>query len=90
MPHQGTSNGYNNISFYGEILKLSQKFHQIQQTVSKTHIPLAIASAKHFIGEKEKPTNKGNDKHEDADFLLHNTSHYMQLCNVCTKFQNPR
>ena len=24
--------------------------------------------------EKEKWTNKGNDKHEDADFVLHHTS----------------
>ena len=28
---------------------------------------------KKFIGEKEKMTNKGNDKHEDADYLLHDT-----------------
>ena len=27
------------------------------------------------VGEKEKWTNKGNDKHEDADSVLHNTSH---------------
>ena len=27
-----------------------------------------------FIGEKEKWRNKGNDKHEDADSLLHNTT----------------
>ena len=26
---------------------------------------------KNFIGEKVKMTNKGNDKHEDADSLLH-------------------
>ena len=26
---------------------------------------------KNFIGEKEKMTNKGSDKHEDADSLLH-------------------
>ena len=26
---------------------------------------------KHFTGEKEKWTNKGKDKHEDADFVLH-------------------
>ena len=28
-----------------------------------------------FIGEKGKWTNKENDKHEDADSVLHNTSH---------------
>ena len=30
---------------------------------------------KYFIGEKEKMTNKGNDKHEDADSLFNNTSY---------------
>ena len=29
---------------------------------------------KNFTGEKEKWTNKGKDKHEDADSLLHDTS----------------
>ena len=29
-----------------------------------------------FIGEKEKWTNKGNDKQEEADSLLHNTTSY--------------
>ena len=30
---------------------------------------------KNFIGEqKEKWINKGNYKHEDADFVLHNTT----------------
>ena len=31
-----------------------------------------------FIGEKEKWTNKGNDKQEEADSLLHNTTSYTQ------------
>ena len=31
-----------------------------------------------FIGEKEKWTNKENDKQEEADFLLHNTTSYTQ------------
>ena len=35
--------------------------------------------AKSFIGKKEKCTNKGNDKHEDADSLLHNTTTYTQI-----------
>ena len=29
-----------------------------------------------FIGEKEKLTNKGNDKQEKADSLLHNATSY--------------
>ena len=29
---------------------------------------------KTFTGEKENWTNKENDKHQDADSLLHNTS----------------
>ena len=31
-----------------------------------------------FIGEKEKWTNKENDKQEEADSLLHNTTSYTQ------------
>ena len=31
-----------------------------------------------FIGEEEKWTNKGNDKQEEADSLLHNTTRYTQ------------
>ena len=34
---------------------------------------------KNFIGEKEKWTNMGNDMHEDADSVLHNTSHTQYL-----------
>ena len=34
---------------------------------------------KFFIGEKKKWTNKGNDKHEEADSLLHNIS----SCTQC-------
>ena len=45
------------------------------------------SSTKTFIGEKEKWTNKGNDKHEDANSVLHNNQ---VIPNVCTKFQNPR
>ena len=30
---------------------------------------------KNFIGEKEKWTNKGNDKHEGAYSALHDTGH---------------
>ena len=31
-----------------------------------------------FIGEKEKWTNKGNDKQQHADSLLHNTTSHTQ------------
>ena len=37
-----------------------------------------------FIGEREKWTNKGNDKQEEADSLLHSTSYTQHL------YQNPR
>ena len=33
---------------------------------------------KNFIREKEKWTEKGNDKHADGDSLLHNTTGYTQ------------
>ena len=38
-----------------------------------------------FTNEKEKWTNKGNNKHDAADSLFHNTRSHTQ----CTKFQNP-
>ena len=31
-----------------------------------------------FIGQKEKWTNNGNDKQEEADSVLHNTTSYTQ------------
>ena len=38
---------------------------------------------KNFTGEKEKMINKGNDKHEDADSLLHDTRICTQsLCTI--------
>ena len=40
-----------------------------------------------LIGEKEKWTNKGNGKHQEADSLLHIQQ---VIPNICTKFQNPR
>ena len=40
-----------------------------------------------FIGEKEKWTSKGNDKQEEADSLLHNTTSYTQHLY---KIANPR
>ena len=42
-----------------------------------------------LIGEKEKWTNKGNDKQEVADSLLHNTTghnqHWYRISNSRTK-----
>ena len=35
-----------------------------------------------FIGEKEKWTNNGNDKQEEADSLLHNTTRYQHLYQI--------
>ena len=38
-----------------------------------------------FIGEKEKWTNKGNDKQEEDDSLLHNTTTYTQYLHQISK-----
>ena len=38
-----------------------------------------------FIGEKEKWTNKGNDKQEEADSLLYNTTSYTQYLYQISK-----
>ena len=35
-----------------------------------------------FIGGKEKCTNKGNDKQEEADSLLYNTSYTQHLHQI--------
>ena len=40
-----------------------------------------------LLGEKEKWTNKGNDKQQHADSLLHNTTSHTQHLY---QFQNPR
>ena len=40
---------------------------------------------KYFIGEKEKWTNKENDKHEDADSFLHDTSGNTQCLRLISK-----
>ena len=39
-----------------------------------------------FIGEKEKWINKGNDKQEEADSRLHNTTSYTQHLYQISKF----
>ena len=41
-------------------------------------VVLEKSLTKHFIREKEKQINKGNDKHEDADPLLKYTSSHTQ------------
>ena len=50
-------------------------------------IEAKISVTENLIGEKEKWTNKGIGKHQEADL-----SYTMQevIPNICTKFQNPR
>ena len=43
-----------------------------------------VVPEKQFICEKEKWTNKGNGRHENAESLLHNTSSYTKCW---TKFK---
>ena len=38
-----------------------------------------------FIGEKEKRTNKGNDKHKEAESLLHDTTTHIQCLYKISK-----
>ena len=38
-----------------------------------------------FVGEKEKWTNNGNDKQEEAASLLHNTTSYIQYLYQISK-----
>ena len=49
-------------------------------------VGLEKSLTKDFIGEKEKWTNKGNDKHEDADSFLHDTSDHTQCLYQNSKF----
>ena len=39
-----------------------------------------------FIAEREKLTNKRNDKQEEADSLLHNTTRHTQHLYQISKF----
>ena len=41
-----------------------------------------MCDEKKLLEKKKKWTNKGNDKHEDADFLLHDTSHTQCLYKI--------
>ena len=49
-------------------------------------VALEKSLMKYFIGEKEKMTNKGNDKHEDADSFLHDTRDCAQCVYQISKF----
>ena len=54
-------------------LKVYKKFEDSHRSREK-------AVKENLIGEKEKWTNKGNGKHQEADSLLHNaTSHTQHL-----------
>ena len=64
---------------------LSKKCIRNLKTLAPTEAEKSVR--KNLIGEKEKWTNKGNSKHQEADSLLHNaTRHTQQL----QQFQNPR
>ena len=43
------------------------------------------SSTKHFIGEKEKWTNKGSDKHENVESPLHNASSHTKCLYQVSK-----
>ena len=50
-------------------------------------VALEKSLTKDFIGEKVIWTNKGNDKYEDTDSFLHDTSDRTQCCS---KIRSPR
>ena len=50
----------------------------IQNLTTLAVIGVENSVTKSFIGEKEKWTNKGNDKQQHADSLLHNTTSHTQ------------
>ena len=50
----------------------------IQNLVTLALIEAEKSVTEIFIGEKEKRTKNGNDKQEEADSLLHNTTSYTQ------------
>ena len=50
----------------------------IQNLKTLALIGAEISVTVFFIGEREKWTNKGNDKQEEADSLLHNTTSHTQ------------
>ena len=50
----------------------------IQNLKTLALVEVVKSVTENFIGEKEKWTNKGNDKQEEVDSLLHNTISYTQ------------
>ena len=60
------------LTIYLATLKVYTKFEDFG-----THRSREICDI-NFIGQKEKWTNNGNDKQEEADFLLQNTANYTQ------------
>ena len=59
-------------SFPQYIWPLSRRIQNLKTLGAK------ISVTEIFIGEKEKWTNKGNDKQEEADSLLHNIKSHTQ------------
>ena len=57
----------------------------IQNLKTPAVIGAENAVKKSFIGEKEKWTNKGNDKQQHADSLLHNTTIHTQYLYQISK-----
>ena len=54
----------------------------IQNLKTQAVIGAEKSVMKSFIGEKEKWTNKGNDKQQHADSLLHKSSHTQHLHRI--------
>ena len=57
---------------YLAILKVYKKFEDSGSQEADKSV------TENLIGEKEKWTNKGNGKHQEADSLLHNTTSHTQ------------
>ena len=57
----------------------------IPNVYTKFQNPRCSGLTSNFIGEKEKWTNKGNDKQEDADSVLHNTTSHTQCLYQISK-----
>ena len=60
-------------TIYLATLKVYTKFEDFG-----SHRSPGLCDRNLLIAEKEKPTNNGNDKQEEADSLLHNTISYTQ------------
>ena len=66
--------------FFPRIYLATRKVY-IMKTLALKGVEKSVTE--NLIGEKDKWTNKGNDKQEEADSLL-------VIPNICTKFQTPR